>query len=175
MIGSMVGLEAAAREASAVVKAAGGSPTAASLATDITHELVANALLDAPADGQGNPKYAFRRDQSPVIAVDDACEVAIGVGDGRVFVSVSDRFGRFKPEPVAAAVATFGQRAQVRMGGGGAGLGLRRVLEHSDLFVARVVEGIKTEVICALELEGPRRRADGLKSILFYTVREAFK
>ena len=49
MVGSMVALEAAAREASAIVRAAGGAPGAGTHASDVTHELVANALLDAPA------------------------------------------------------------------------------------------------------------------------------
>ena len=64
---------------------------------------------------------------------DDAAVVGIGVHDGRVYLKAVDRFGRFTVDPVARTVEGLAGRAQVNASGGGAGLGLRRIIEQSDL------------------------------------------
>ncbi len=167
------GIQAAAQEAACAVKEAGGGSFAAACAADVMHEIAANALLVAPVGPDGTPKYAHQRDAQLDIDTEDGCEVAIWVEGDRIFLSVLDRFGRFTSAPLANALAGYGKRARVDVSGGGAGLGLRRILEQSDLMAVRVAPGRECEVTCAVELAENRRRAGGLKSLFFHTSRRA--
>jgi hypothetical protein len=155
--------------ASMVVQEAGGSKTAAQLAADVLHELAVNAMLDAPVDAQGHPKYAHRRTEVHEVDPEDACELALAVDGARIFLEAMDRFGRLTTGPFARALASYGGRVQVNSSGGGAGLGLRRMIEHSDAIAVRVVRGRESRVLCAVDLGDTRRRAALPKSLLFCT------
>ncbi|MDC0708217.1 hypothetical protein POL68_07020 [Stigmatella sp. ncwal1] len=157
----------AAEAASMVVVEAGGSRTAASLAADVLHELAVNAMLDAPVDAQGQPKYAHRRTEVKEIDPEDACELALAVEGGRIYLEAVDRFGRLTPRPFVQALASYGKRVQVNASGGGAGLGLRRMIEHSDAIAVHVSQGRESRVLCAVDLGEARRRAALPKSLLF--------
>src|SRR5205085_97191 len=102
---------------------------------------------------------------------EDGCKLGYGVASKRMFVVVTDRFGRFGVDPLAATLEGVGRPAQLKIAGGGAGLGLRKLVEGCDAVVVRVAPGRRTEVLCAVELSGPRRRA-GLPKSVFY-VQEA--
>ncbi len=157
----------AAEAASLIVQEAGGSKTAAQLAADVLHELAVNALLDAPVDAQGQPRYAHQRAQIQEVAAEDACELALAVDGARIYLEAVDRFGRLTTGPFGKALASYGGRVQVNSEGGGAGLGLRRMMEHSDAIAVRVVRGRETRVLCAVDLGDARRRAALPKSLLF--------
>lgn len=146
-----------------------GAPVA-KLASDVAHELLANALLDAPVDARGVARYAERRDQAPQIAAEDACDFAVAVEDGRIFLSVVDRFGRLSPLPLARMLARYGQRVQTDTSGGGAGLGLRQIVEGCDALMFQVLPGRRTEALAVIDLAGPRRRAGQTKTLFFRTV-----
>ncbi|AEI68039.1 hypothetical protein [Corallococcus macrosporus] len=155
--------EAAAR----AVTQARGSRTAAALVADVVHELAANALWDAPVDAQGQHRYAHRRAEVREVAPEDACELSYVVEEGRVWLEVVDRFGGLRPGPFARALEGWGGRVQVDASGGGAGLGLRRILEHSDAVAVRVAAGRESRVLCVVDLGEARRRAAQPKSLLF--------
>ncbi len=153
--------------ASAAVEAARGSRVAAGLVADVVHELGANALLDAPVDAGGQHRYAHRRTEVREVADEDACELAFAVEDGRMWLEVVDRFGGLRPAPFARALEGWGGRVKVDASGGGAGLGLRRILEHSDTVAVRVMAGRESRVVCVVDLGEARRRATQPKSLLF--------
>jgi hypothetical protein len=155
--------------ASLVVQEAGGTKTAAQLAADVLPELAANAMLDAPVDGQGQPKYAHRRTEVQEVDAEDACELGLAVDGARIYLEAVDRFGRLTTGPLARALDSYGGRVQVNSSGGGAGLGLRRMIEHSDAIAVHVVRGRETRVLCAVDLGEARRRAAFPKSLLFCT------
>ena len=155
--------------ASLVVQEAGGSKTAAQLAADVLHELAVNALLDAPVDAQGQPKYAHRRTEVQEVDSEDACELGLAVDGARIYLEAVDRFGRLTTGPFARALDSYGGRVQVNSSGGGAGLGLRRMIEHSDAIAVRVLRGRESRVLCAVDLGDARRRAGLPKSLLFCT------
>jgi hypothetical protein len=159
----------AAEAASLVVQEAGGSKTASQLAADVLHELAVNALLDAPVDEQGTPKYAHRRTEVQEVDAEDACELGLAVDGARIYLEAVDRFGRLTTGPFARALQSYGGRVQVNSSGGGAGLGLRRMIEHSDAIAVRVVRGRESRVLCAVDLGDTRRRAALPKSLLFCT------
>jgi hypothetical protein len=162
-------VQSAAEAVSLVVQEAGGTKTAGQLAEDVLHELAVNAMLDAPVDGQGQPKYAHRRTEVQEVDPEDACELGLAVDGSRIYLEAVDRFGRLTTGPFARALESYGGRVQVNSSGGGAGLGLRRMIEHSDAIAVRVVRGRESRVLCAVDLGDARRRAAFPKSLLFCT------
>lgn len=171
-VSSMEEIRAAADLAGKLAREAGAGRAASDRATDVMHELTANALLDAPIGPDGTPKYAFRRGPELKVASEDACDVSLVAREGRLFLSAIDLFGRLTPAPIAAALEGLEQRAKINDGGGGAGLGMRRILEQSDLLVVRVRPGQACQVLCAVDLGGgERRRAMNPKSVFFWVDR----
>jgi hypothetical protein len=167
-VGTLPGLRTASERVRTQLEEAGAPRGAAEACADVMYELAANALLDAPVDGSGAPRYAHRRDDPALrISPEDAAVIAFGVKGAHVFLGAVDRFGRLGPEPIARTLDGLGGRAKVNSEGGGAGLGMRRILEQSDLVAVRVVPGRTTEVLCAVELREVRRRAQGSKSLFF--------
>jgi hypothetical protein len=162
-------VQSAAEAAGLIVQEAGGTKTAAQLAEDVLHELAVNAMLDAPVDAQGQPKYAHRRTEVQEVDPEDACELGLAVDGSRIYLEAVDRFGRLTTGPFARALDSYGGRVQVNSSGGGAGLGLRRMIEHSDAIAVRVVRGRESRVLCAVDLGEARRRAALPKSLLFCT------
>jgi hypothetical protein len=157
--------------AAQLVQAEGAGRAVQEAAGDITYELLVNALLDAPVNAEGFPKYAHQREANPQIDSADACRLQLAVAEGRLFIGVTDRYGRLGPRPFARVLRTFGGKVKVDPSGGGAGLGLRRIVDASDAVAVRVGEGRMTEVCAVLNLEEVRRRAAGLKSFMFHRER----
>ncbi len=171
----LVSMECLSRVADRVrhlVAAAGGSQADQDVGSDVVYELGANALLDAPVDEAGQPRYAHRRHESPQIARDDACRLELAVDEGLLFVCATDRFGRLTPDPISRTISGLGQRAKVDASGGGAGLGFRRLIDNGDVLAARVVPDRSTEVLCVVSLTEIRRRSAGMKSVYFLTERD---
>lgn len=167
-VGTLAGLRTASERVSAHLEAEGAARGAAEACADVMYELAANALLDAPATTAGEPKYAHRRDDPALrISPEDAAVIAFGVKGARAYLGAVDRFGRFTSEPLARTLEGLGGRAKVNSAGGGAGLGLRRIVDQSDLIAVRVVPERSTEVLCAVDLGEVRRRASGSKSLFF--------
>ncbi|ATB34452.1 hypothetical protein [Melittangium boletus] len=164
----VVDLKGAASEASALVEASGGSRSMANLAAEVMHELAANALLDAPVDGQGQPVYAYRRESVRAVAPEHVCQVSFAMGEGGIYLEAVDLFGRLTPAPLAKAVASLGGRMQVNASGGGAGLGMRRILEACEAVAVRVVPGKETRMLGVVGFGEARRRAALPKSLLYF-------
>lgn len=160
-------LRAIAHQAETMVRDSGAGAAAAAIVADVMYELAANALFDAPHTPDGTPKYAHRRGAEVEIDPADACRATVAVSDGRAYLSATDLFGRMTAAPIAAVIAGLGAKAQVNAAGGGAGLGLRRVIEQSDLWAVRVSPSLITEVLCVVDLGDTRRRVGRPKSLLF--------
>ena len=161
-------LQAASSEAAALAEASGGSRTLSGLVAEVMHELAANALLDAPVDEQGKELYAYRRDSVRAVAPEHVCQVSFAVGEGGVYVEAVDLFGRLEPGPLARAVGSLGGRMQVDSSGGGAGLGMRRIVEACELVAVRVVPGRETRMLGVVGFGTARRRAALPKSLLYF-------
>ncbi|PTL85166.1 hypothetical protein [Vitiosangium sp. GDMCC 1.1324] len=164
----VVDIKGASSEAAALVEASRGSRSAANLAAEVMHELAANALLDAPVDAHGTPLYAHRRESVQSVAPEHVCQVSFCVGEGGIFLEAVDLFGRLPPGPIARAVSSLGGRMQVNASGGGAGLGMRRIVEACDLIAVRVVPGKETRMLGVVGLGEARRRAALPKSLLYF-------
>jgi len=167
-VGTLAGLRTASERLAGHLEAEGIARGPAEVCADVMYELAANALLDAPATTAGDPKYAHRRDDPALrISPEDAAVIAFGVKGSRAYLGAVDRFGRLSPEPLVRTLEGLGEKAKVNSAGGGAGLGLRRIVEQSDLVAVRVVPERTTEVLCAVDLGEVRRRASGSKSLFF--------
>ncbi|MGA9525461.1 MAG: hypothetical protein WBV82_28635 [Myxococcaceae bacterium] len=171
-LASMEDLAQVADLVRSVASAAGATQASQDVTSDVVYELCANALLDAPVDEAGQPRYAHRRHEAPEIDPADACRVELAVDEGLLYVCVTDRFGRLTPAPLAKTISGLGQRARVDASGGGAGLGFRRLLDQGQVLAARVVPDRSTEVLCVVSLTEIRRRSAGMKSVFFLTERD---
>ncbi len=171
-VASMEDLAVVADLVRSVIAAAGANQASQEIGSDVVYELCANALLDAPVDETGQPRYAHRRHESPEIAPGDACSLELAVDEGLLYACVTDRFGRLTPAPLARTISGLGQRAKVDASGGGAGLGFRRLIDNGELLAARVVPDRSTEVMCVVSLTELRRRSAGMKSVFFLTERD---
>lgn len=167
-VGSIGDLKTLATYAAWKAEQAKGSANAAAAVGDVMYELAANALFDAPRSAEGVQRYAHQRGPDTEIAPEDACIAALAFHDGRAYLAVKDRFGALSAEPIVAVLSGLGGKAKVNASGGGAGLGLRRVVEHSDLWAVRVSKGIACEVLSVVSLGDTRRRLQEPKSLLFH-------
>ena len=111
-------------------------------------------------DAAGVPKYAHRRSGETDIEVADACELALCCVDDHLLMSAVDRYGRLGVAPIARAVgALAGERVALSPAGGGAGLGLVRLLDGSEAFAAKIAPGVRCEVLSSLVLTLAGRRS----------------
>lgn len=163
-------IHAAAQDTLEFVRAAGGGSYASAAAADVMHELAANALLDAPANPDGSPRYAHRRDEAVTIAPEDTAHTRVVVAGKHIYIQASDRAGRLGPAPIAAAVAQIGGKIRLDVKGGGAGLGMFRLIDQSDLVCFRVARGRRCEATCVLTLEEVRRRTSRPKSLWYQAI-----
>lgn len=162
-------MDAAATAAAQFVQASGGGSYVAGAAADVIYELAANALFDAPADMNGVARYAHRRGEALTMEPADAARARIVVDGEVLYIQTADKFGRLTPAPLAAAVRQIGGKVKVNTEGGGAGLGLIRVIDQSDLVAIRVARGRRCEVTCVLTMQNVRRRSARPKSVLFFS------
>jgi hypothetical protein len=167
-VGQREGLLRAGQRAAELVRAHGAGAGAADAAQEVMYELAANAVLDAPADASGSPSYAFRRNEDDLtIKAGDEAVVSMAVQGKVLYLLAMDRFGRFDPAPLVRTLDAFGGKARVDSSGGGGGLGLRRILDKSALFAARIRPGQHTEALAVVELEEIRSRRARPKSVFF--------
>ena len=161
-------LKVASSEAAALVEACRGGRTLAGLAAEVMHELAANALLDAPADARGTPLYAHQRDTVRAVAPEHVCQVSFAMAEEGIYLEAVDLFGRLEVGPLMRAVAAWGTRMQINSAGGGAGLGMRRILEACELVAVRVVPGRETRMVGVVGMGESRRRAGQAKSVMYF-------
>jgi hypothetical protein len=127
----------------------------------VVDELLMNALYDAPA-ARGGP-----RGPKPANIAPDAEALLRWAADGRYFaVSVQDEFGELQKEAILDHVSRARQergrpRSTEEVGdGAGAGLGLYFILSSVTRFVANVLPGKRTEVVCLFDLKSSGREAE---------------
>jgi hypothetical protein len=119
---------------------------------EIAHELVMNAVYDAPVDAAGAPKYAADR-KAEVTLTDGEHATVRFASDGTVLgLQVCDPFGRLERHHVVDGLAR-GLAGELDRSGGGAGLGLAVCHHASTALLFDVTRGRSTEVTALLELD----------------------
>jgi len=124
--------------------------------SEISEELVTNALYDAPLEA-GYFAEPVQRSDDVSLPNERACEISYGFEQDTPFVRVRDTFGAFARDRLLA-VLTRCNNADVRLDSsrGGAGLGLWRVLAHASTVAITVVRGRLTDILVGVSTSGRR-------------------
>lgn len=125
----------------------------AEITGELAHELLMNALYDAPVDEQGRPRFAHDRKAAIALAPADAAHLRFGCDGTRVALQVRDRFGRLRRTQIVEGLARGLAGGELDRSGGGAGLGLT-VCHHSSLALFfDLATGRHTQVTATLDLD----------------------
>jgi hypothetical protein len=135
---------------------------------ELAHELLMNAMYDAPVDATGRPKYAA--DRKAHIELDPAEAVTIRcASDGmRLVISVTDPFGRLPRKAIFAGIARGLGGGEMDTTYGGAGLGMLYIYKSAAISVFDVVPGRSTQVVGIYELDTNQREFRGLPRSVHY-------
>jgi hypothetical protein len=120
---------------------------------ELAHELLMNAMFDAPADDEGKPKYAMNRKAALELTQDEQPTLRFGTDGSRVAVQVSDPFGRLERRHVYDGLARGLEDGEMDRSHGGAGLGMAVCHNASSALFFDVVRGVKTVVTAIFDLD----------------------
>lgn len=124
----------------------------AELYNAVTHELLMNAMYDAPVDASGNHKYAANRKADIRLARSEQPILKIASDGSRLAIQVTDPFGGLTREKVFHGLSRGLTGGQLDTSHGGAGLGLTVIHQGTAILFFDVVKGKKTEVTGIFEL-----------------------
>ena len=120
---------------------------------ELTHELLMNAMFDAPVDAGGEPKYAMNRKAAIELDEDERPSVRFGTDGSLVAIQVTDPFGRLERKHVFEGLARGLEDGEMDRSHGGAGLGMSVCHNASVAMFFDVVRGVKTEVTAIFDLD----------------------
>jgi hypothetical protein len=137
---------------------------------ELAHELLMNALYDAPVDAMGRPRHAHDRKAQVALPPEEAATLRVSCDGVRLAVQVTDPFGRLARRHVFDGLAR-GLRGQMDQTQGGAGLGMTVCLGSTVALVFDVVPGRKTEVTGLFDLDlNLREFRNQAKSLHFFVM-----
>ncbi len=121
--------------------------------SELAHELLMNAMYDAPVDAHGRPKYAIDRKAEITLAPDEHAVLRLATDGTRVVLQVRDRYGGLLRRHVVDGLARGLAGGEMDQSHGGAGLGMA-VCHHNALAMFfDVSRGRHTEVTAMIELD----------------------
>ncbi len=144
--------DAAVEQVQKFVEKVGAPRRMAEMFGELAHELVMNALYDAPVDAAGKPRFAHDRKATVRLAAEEAPTLRAGSDGVRLVLQVVDPFGRLAREHVFGGVAR-GLKGEMDTRRGGAGLGMAACVNATSALFFDVIAGHKTEVTGVLELD----------------------
>jgi hypothetical protein len=142
---------------------------------DLSHELLMNAMYDAPVDQYGEARYAHDRTCEVSLLPSETPTIRFGFDGSMLAVQVSDPFGLLRRKHVLGGVLRA-RRAEheddvnrvLDTSGGGAGLGLHRVYSSSSAVIVRVVPGSESSVTALVDVEVNPREARNMPVSLHF-------
>ncbi len=120
---------------------------------ELAHELIMNAMYDAPVDAQGRPRYAADRKAELRLEPSERPAVWLATDGSRLVLQVADPFGRLQRHHVMNGLARGLSGGEMDQSHGGAGLGMMMCHNSAALLVFDVRRGIRTEVTAVFELD----------------------
>lgn len=131
----------------------------------VGHELLMNALYDAPEDVHGRKLYAHDRTQDVSLDPRDSPYFALATDGMSLVLQASDRFGGLSRDDVYGSIlrgfrsrdADATQNEILHTAGGGAGLGIHRIVFQASATVFDVQPGWATVVTALFDLEQANR------------------
>ena len=134
---------------------------------ELAHELLMNAMYDAPVDANGRPKYAGDRKASITLDAGERPTLRAGTDGSRLVLQVTDPFGRLERRHVVESLAR-GLAGEMDQSHGGAGLGMMVCHNASSAMFFDVQRGRHTEVTALLELDLNQRELKTLARSLHF-------
>ena len=136
---------------------------------ELAHELLMNAMFDAPVDERGQPKYALDRKATLVLTEHEQPSLRLASDGTRLAIQVTDSFGRLERGHVFDGLQRGLNGGQMDQSRGGAGLGMVVCHNCTVAMFFDVVRRRKTEVTGIFDLDLSQRdfRAQA-KSIHFF-------
>lgn len=136
----------------------GLSPRVVERASSASHELLMNAMYDAPA-ARGRPLFAHDRRAVVELAAAQAPTIAFGCDGVTLGVQVTDPFGRLDRRTLLASIlrgvaasTTSGGSGPLDTSGGGAGLGLFQLYTSGAALFVEVVAERSTRITWLFDL-----------------------
>jgi hypothetical protein len=120
---------------------------------ELAHELLMNAMYDAPVDAQGRPKYAADRKANISLSDQERPIVRVATDGTKLALQVRDPFGRLERRHVFDGLARGLAGGEMDQSHGGAGLGMMVCHNNSSAMFFDVVRGKQTEVTALFELD----------------------
>jgi hypothetical protein len=125
----------------------------AEMFAELGHELIMNAMYDAPVDAHGRPRYAGDRKANIVLADHERPAVRIATDGTRLALQVRDPFGRLERRHVFDGLTRGLAGGELDESHGGAGLGMMVCHNASTAMFFDVVANRQTEVTALFELD----------------------
>jgi hypothetical protein len=158
-------------EGGALVSRAGIGGRTADRVSEVLHELVMNAMYDAPVDGWGQPRYAADRRQDLTLEPAEVPTVRLAFDGTLLAIEAADPFGRLRDEHVIDGIlrGAANQSADAPVldtSHGGAGLGMWRVHAGASALFVDVRPLESTRVLWFFDVDLNARDARGMPSSL---------
>jgi hypothetical protein len=120
---------------------------------ELSHELIMNALYDAPVDEFGKPRFAHDRKAEIALGTQDAAVYRCGSDGVRIACEVVDHFGRLERKHVFGGLVRGLKAGQMDTAGGGAGLGMLVSYRSTTALFFDVEKNLRTRVTALFDLD----------------------
>jgi hypothetical protein len=120
---------------------------------ELAHELLMNAIYDAPVDAAGNPRFAHDRKAAVKLEEKEAATMRLACDGTRLAIQVTDPFGRLQRKHVFAGLARGLKGGEMDQSHGGAGLGMTVCHNSTVAMLYDVSRGQRTEVTGLFDLD----------------------
>ncbi|MFT3696223.1 MAG: hypothetical protein QM831_23995 [Kofleriaceae bacterium] len=120
---------------------------------EVGHEMMMNAMYDAPVDAHGRAKYAHDRKASIELPANERPTLTVGCDGTRLALQVTDPFGRLERKHVVEGLARGLAGGEQDRAHGGAGLGMLVCHNASAALYFDVVRGRSTTATAVFELD----------------------
>lgn len=142
----------------------------------VAHEMLMNAMYDAPVDERGQPRFAYNRDKHIALDPRDAPHFTLGTDGLTLALQVSDPFGGLRRKHVFGSLRRGHRSTEadarpdeiMDTSHGGAGLGLHRIVSEATTTVIDVVPNSSTIVTTTFELDHSNRELRKIPRSLHY-------
>jgi CRP-like cAMP-binding protein len=125
-------------------------------------ELLMNAIYDAPVDANGKSLYNhLARTEQIILPPEQQSHLRFGTDGILLGISVADPFGALTKSVIMRYLDSCyrGQAGSLNSEKGGAGRGLKMLIDSADLTIFNIIAGKKTEVICLFNLDAAANEA----------------
>jgi hypothetical protein len=153
VVGSTAARDEAVGKVQAFITALQVPKRIAEMFGELAHELLMNALYDAPVDAHGRPRFAQDRKGDVALAQNEAAVLRVATDGNQIALQVRDPFGRLERRHVMDGLSRGLAGGELDTSGGGAGLGMMVCHNSSAAMFFDVIRGRLTEVTATFELD----------------------